>query len=84
MAYNKENLRLKQTVGDFYSEFVYKADEALSAVQASGYFNDAITDYGLKDGDVVCVLATDASAFVKVSIALENATTTLFKATAGA
>lgn len=85
MAYKKENFRLKQTVGDFFSEFVYVTEEDnLAAVKASNYFDQAIKDYGLRDGDVICIFATDKAAFAKATVALDTATITLFVATAEA
>lgn len=79
MAYTKDNLRLKQTIGDFFSEFVYKTEDNLSVVAAANYFDKAVAEYGLRDGDVICVLAKDKSAFVKAKVAAgTNAVTTTF------
>lgn len=57
------------------------ADDNAAAVKASGYFNGAVNStsgggYGLRDGDVILIEATDATAFLKIAVSGSNVATT--------
>jgi len=51
-GYISEDMRLMGGVPG-QQLFVYRTGEAISAVQASGYFNQAVEDYNLDTGDII-------------------------------
>jgi hypothetical protein len=47
--------------------FIYTEAATLAAVRASGYFDDAV-DYGMVDGDMVMIVASDGFGFNNISV----------------
>jgi hypothetical protein len=52
MAFDRMNLN-KHADFDRHRMFHYKTPDAHTAVSASGYFNDAVKNCGMEDGDVI-------------------------------
>lgn len=68
MAFSGDALeRISGGNTDAGSLFKYKESATLSAIRASGYFNNAV-DYGLKDGDIVLIYASDGFGFSLISV----------------
>lgn len=47
--------------------FVYTESATLAAIRASGYFDSAV-DYGLVDGDIVLIVASDGFGMNDISV----------------
>lgn len=62
MAYSTDNppALVSQGVGGNYREWVYKSTDPLTAVRVNGYFSDGY-DLGMRVGDKVTIVDTDAS-----------------------
>ncbi|MDX1742934.1 MAG: hypothetical protein R3186_04990 [Ruegeria sp.] len=62
MAYSTSNppVCMSQTIGGTFNLWVYKSTDAPADVDASGYFTDG-WDLGMRAGDVVFVIDTDAT-----------------------
>lgn len=61
---------LLQTAGDRGSLFLYKEDVALTAIEATGYFNEAVgINNILRDGDVIIIVAADGITLAKATVA---------------
>lgn len=70
MAFEQNNLMLLQTAGDRGSLFLYKEDVALTAIEAEGYFNEAVgINNILRDGDVIIIVAADGITLAKATVA---------------
>jgi hypothetical protein len=57
------------------------ADDSLATVKGSGYFDGAVNSttgggYGLRDGDVIFVEATDGESFLFMAVSASNVATT--------
>lgn len=61
--YMSEDMRLMGGVPG-QQLFIYRTDDAIAAVAASGYFDGAVEDYNLDTGDIIiaCSGATKADA----------------------
>ena len=62
MAYNTANppALISQGVGGFFRQWVYKSTDAATVVRVTGYITNA-KDLGMKVGDIVTAIDTDAS-----------------------
>ncbi len=62
MAYSTSNppCLISQGIGGFWRTWVYKSTDAVTAVRVSGYFTDG-WKLGMRAGDVIFVVDTDAS-----------------------
>ncbi|MCJ2165968.1 MULTISPECIES: hypothetical protein [unclassified Pseudodesulfovibrio] len=69
MAYVSENMRL---MGGVPSQqlFIYRTEDAVADVTASGYFNEAAEDYNLDTGDIIIsCTGADMAAAVDMMVA---------------
>lgn len=75
MAYATTNppVLLMDTVGGTFRLWVYKSTDAASAVRVSGYFTDG-WDLGMRAGDLVMVVDTDASPIASQIMIVTSAT----------
>lgn len=73
MAYNAEKLRFMGGVPG-QAVFIYQTPDVKTTVKGSGYFNKAITEYGLSTGDIIhAVTAVDSAGPGGVSLAVKVA-----------
>ncbi|MGE9294155.1 MAG: hypothetical protein ACQKBW_11120 [Puniceicoccales bacterium] len=69
MAYTSEDMRLMGGVPG-QQLFLYRTEDAIATVTASGYFDEAATDYTLDTGDIVIACTgADAAAAVDLLVA---------------
>ena len=71
MAFNPENFVSNGARGNGSAIFNYNsADDALSAISASGYFDAAAepAGYGLQDGDYILARGSDGSAWLDIAV----------------
>ncbi|MEF2231119.1 MAG: hypothetical protein V3571_09340 [Pseudodesulfovibrio sp.] len=63
MAYNSDDMRLMGGVPG-QQLFIYRSEDEVAAIAASGYFDQAVEDYNLDTGDIIlaCSGASMASA----------------------
>ena len=54
--------------------WLYNEAATLAAIRGANYFNDAAATYGLQDGDVVMIIASDGFGFSAVSVSGGNVT----------
>ncbi|MBI9078303.1 MAG: hypothetical protein JEY79_01025 [Pseudodesulfovibrio sp.] len=68
MAYDKTKLRL---VGGFTGDnvYTYKTADLVAAVVASGYFDNAETEYNLSPGDIIIAKTGDLAAIDLLMVA---------------
>ncbi len=75
MAYSQSNppALISQGIGGFFRQWVYKSTDAASAVRVSGYFTDG-WQLGMRQGDLVLVVDTDASPITMQMMIVTSAT----------
>ncbi|WP_419786018.1 hypothetical protein [Pseudodesulfovibrio sp.] len=75
MAYKSEDMRLMGGVPG-QQLFIYRSEDAVTAIVASGYFNQAVEDYNLDTGDIIVACSgTSMAAGVDLLVATNSAGT---------
>jgi hypothetical protein len=69
MAYTSEDMRLMGGVPG-QQLFIYRSEDEIATVVASGYFDDAVEDYNLDTGDIIVACSgTDMAEAVDLLVA---------------
>jgi hypothetical protein len=74
MAYDKTKLRLIPGGVPGENLYTYKTTDLLSVVVASGYFDDAVTDYNMATGDKI-IASTGSVGAAAVDLLVATLTT---------
>ena len=73
MAYTSEDMRLMGGVPG-QQLFIYRSEDLIATVVASGYFDQAVEDYNLDTGDIiVACTGADMAAAVDLMVATNTA-----------
>ena len=74
-GYKSEDMRLMGGVPG-QQLFIYRSDDAVAAIVASGYFDQAVEDYNLDTGDIVIACSgSDMAEAVDLLVATNTAGT---------
>lgn len=78
MAYSTSNppALISQGIGGFWRLWVYKSVDAMTLVRVSGYFTNGWS-LGMRQGDVIMVVDTDASPITMQIAIVTSAVSTL-------
>ncbi len=69
MAYTSEDMRLMGGVPG-QQLFIYRSEDAIATVVASGYFDEAVEDYNLDTGDIIVACSgADMAAAIDLLVA---------------
>ena len=73
MAYTSEDMRLMGGVPG-QQLFIYRSEDLIATVVASGYFDQAVEDYNLDTGDIIVACSgADMAAAVDLLVATNTA-----------